>query len=30
MNDLCWDLFCATGSPVAYLLYRAAQRGAAK
>ena len=27
MEGLCWQLFCATGDPVAYLLYRAAAAG---
>ena len=25
MSELYWDVFCATGDPMAYVLYRTAQ-----
>ena len=28
MSELYWDVFCATGDPLAYVLYRAAQEKA--
>ena len=26
MSELYWNVFCATGDPLAYVLYRAAQQ----
>ena len=28
MSELYWDVFCATGDPMAYVLYRTAQENA--